>query len=680
MFVRSFLPVALSGLLVATMLPPRVALAAALQFRITEGDIENAFYQDGPVAAHLLLSSGRQPRVLAAFPAGNSAVGIWFDKPAAPVQWHLDSVHALDAKDAQGRPLHGIEAEATLVTPSPLSIEDAVLGSVRVLRDYQLLHKYPAETAAQAKRDGNTLTWSRARLDGAPGYEIALTVEQGSLDGGDSKPWTLRQNGAGKPLHLRLLALTGEKPLTPFAADALFTAKAGNDERSRNALRFLSYQEKFLAGSWRFDTYFGRDTLMSLRLLLPVLQPQAVEDGLAAVLNRLSPDGQVAHEEDIGEFAVLRHRKQGGSGDAPFYDYKMVDSDILLAPVAAAYLLDSADGPARAKAFLSRKLDSGETAGAALARNFALVLGHARPFAHDPSAKNLVALKAGEKVGEWRDSEIGLAGGRIPYDVNAILMPAALDAIARLQKAGLMTPNPGDKETASPAELASIWSRSAPPLFKVELPAAIARADVAKYAKTQGIAAAAALASLPESGTVTFSALSLDAQGKPIPVLNSDDGFSLLFGHPDAAQLDATLAAIFRPFPAGLMTGVGMVVADTAYASGDLRKILGRNAYHGAVVWSWQQALMAAGLARQLQRSDLPEPTLAALKKAQQELWEVIRATQKMSTSELWSWNYTDGHYVASPFGQGKNDADESNAAQLWSTVYLAIPPPAVTP
>ena len=29
-----------------------------------------------------------------------------------------------------------------------------------------------------------------------------------------------------------------------------------------------------------------------------------------------------------------------------------------------------------------------------------------------------------------------------------------------------------------------------------------------------------------------------------------------------AAQLDAALAAIFRPFPAGLMTGVGMVVAD----------------------------------------------------------------------------------------------------------------------
>ncbi|MBS0583368.1 MAG: hypothetical protein JSS42_09745 [Proteobacteria bacterium] len=674
MFVRRFPSVALSGLLAAAILSSRPAVAEALQFRITEGEVENAFYQDGPVAAHLLLSSGLQPRVLAAFPAGNSGVGIWFEPATAPVQWHLENMKPLAAKDAQGRPLHGIEAAATLAAPSPLRIEDAVLGSVRVLRDYQLLRKYPSETVAQVRREGNTLSWSRSRLDGAPGYEIALTVEQGRLDGGNGKPWTLGQNGADKPLRLRLRALTGEKPLTPFAADALLTRAAGDDERSRNALRFLSYQEKFLAGSWRFDTYFGRDTLMSLRLLLPALQPAAVEDGLAAVLSRLAPDGQVAHEEDIGEFAVLRHRKENRGGDAPIYDYKMIDSDVMLAPVAAAYLLDGADGQARARAFLARKLDSGETAGAALARNFALVLGHARAFARDPSARNLVALKAGENVGEWRDSEIGLAGGRIPYDVNAILMPAALDAIARLRKAGFVAES---ADTASAAELASVWARRAPPLFQVKLPATVARAEVAKYAKAQGIDAAAALASLPQSGEVAFNALSLDAQGKPIPVLNSDDGFALLFGRPDAAQLDATLAAIFRPFPAGLMTGVGMVVADAAYAGDDIQKLLGRNAYHGAVVWSWQQALMAAGLARQLQRQDLPGSTLAALRKAQQELWQVIRASRKMSTSELWSWNYVDGHYVMSPFGQGKNDADESNAAQLWSTVYLAIPAPA---
>jgi hypothetical protein len=47
-----------------------------------------------------------------------------------------------------------------------------------------------------------------------------------------------------------------------------------------------------------------------------------------------------------------------------------------------------------------------------------------------------------------------------------------------------------------------------------------------------------------------------------------------------------------------------------------------------------------------------------------------------MRTYELWSWAFADGRYRIVPFGQGNDDADESNAAQLWSTVYPAIPRP----
>ena len=32
------------------------------------------------------------------------------------------------------------------------------------------------------------------------------------------------------------------------------------------------------------------------------------------------------------------------------------------------------------------------------------------------------------------------------------------------------------------------------------------------------------------------------------------------------------------------------------------------------------------------------------------------------------------------PFGAGRQDVDESNAAQLWSTVYLAVRPPTGAP
>ena len=55
----------------------------------------------------------------------------------------------------------------------------------------------------------------------------------------------------------------------------------------------------------------------------------------------------------------------------------------------------------------------------------------------------------------------------------------------------------------------------------------------------------------------------------------------------------------------------------------------------------------------------------------------MIENTRELRASELWSWRYVDGRYQAAAFGQNSGDADESNAAQLWSAVYLAIPPPA---
>src|SRR5262249_1377380 len=157
------------------------------------------------------------------------------------------------------------------------------------------------------------------------GYAVSITLENGDIRGGQGAPLTLSATRPGEPLRMRVVALTGETPLTPLTGH-LLNNNAIKDQRSRDVLAFLSYQEKFLAGSWRFDTYFGRDTLMSLRLLMPALEPDAVEGGLGAVLQRLAPNGEVAHEEDIGEFAVLRHRKQGEPpGDAPIYDYKMID-------------------------------------------------------------------------------------------------------------------------------------------------------------------------------------------------------------------------------------------------------------------------------------------------------------------------------------------------------------------
>jgi len=118
-------------------------------------------------------------------------------------------------------------------------------------------------------------------------------------------------------------------------------------------------------------------------------------------------------------------------------------------------------------------------------------------------------------------------------------------------------------------------------------------------------------------------------------------------------------------------------VANPLPASAELRGQFGRSAYHGTVVWSWQQALLAAGLEHQLRRNDLPVSLRARLARARGELWTVIEKTRALRTSELWTWSYAAGQYRPEAFGHSRADVDESNAAQLWSTVYLGLEPPA---
>ncbi|WP_443026648.1 hypothetical protein [Sphingomonas sp. Leaf21] len=639
------------------------------QYRLREGLNINSFTRAGPVAAHVVLRSGRQPRLLVAFPAGNSGTALWFEPLDRDAAWTLEGPpQPITVNDAKGRALHGVRFTAT-IDAARLVPRQAVLSSIRVIRDYQALGKAPAEVLTSPRVTANAVRWSRDRLDGAAGYDLAMTVTGGrNADGAILA-------GADGRIRFSVTALTGETPLTPRGGAQLLNDRAQPDQGARNALTFLSYAEKFLAGSWRFDTYFGRDTLMSVRLLMPALQPAAVETGLASVLARLSPQGEVAHEEDIGEFAIIDHRKaDGGSSDAPVYNYNMVDSDYMLAPVARAWLLDDPRGKARAAAFLAQRID-GSTMGGRLVRNLRFVLRQAEPFAREPDPARLIALKPGMDAGEWRDSNDGLAGGRIPYDVNAVLVPAALDSAAALQASGLLRPylTKDDAEGfAAARRVADVWRAKAPPLFDVTLPAASAKQAVSRYAKAIGVPAGPALDAIGDA-PLRFPAIALDAQARPIPVQSSDPGFALLFGRPAPDMLDVMARGFIDAFPAGLRTGVGMLVANPAFADAAIQAKFSTNAYHGTVVWSWQQALAAAGLARQLERGDLPADVRASLMRAQSCLWDGIEATRSVQSSELWSWRYADGRYDIVPFGAAGADVDESNAAQLWSTVYLAL-------
>jgi hypothetical protein len=404
------------------------------------------------------------------------------------------------------------------------------------------------------------------------------------------------------------------------------------------------------------------------------------------VLTRLSPQGEVAHEEDIGEFAILDHLasgvKSGVKADAPTFNYNMIDGSFMLAPVAAEWLLNDERGRSLSREFLahmdSRYGEPPRTFGADLVSNLKFVLQGAAKFADDPRAQNLISLKPGFSAGQWRDSNDGLGGGRFPYDVNAVFVPAALEAAQRFFASGLLDPYLGtaDRGIFSRAEsMARIWRDKAGALFDVTLPSATVREDITRYAADLKLSDDAALRSVGNS-PVRFHALSLSADAKSIPIVHSDEGFELLFGNPSPAALRQALTAIMRPFPAGLLTEVGVVVANPVYATASIQSQLTSSAYHGTVIWSWQQAVLAAGLQRQLRREDLPSSVKQLLRGAEMQLWSAIRAAHTLRNSELWSWTFSSGRFHIAPFGAKAADADESNAAQLWSTVYLAIPDP----
>jgi len=153
----------------------------------------------------LLLRSGSDPRILIAFPAGNSGIGLWFSHSTQPVTWTLiGRPQPLMVKDERGRPLYGMTAEASVTGATDLSIKQAVLSSVRVLRDYQAQGTFPAEVATNPTVQNSTITWARDRLDGAAGYRLSIQITQGAL-----RADHLEAGSEGR-IALKITAVSGE--------------------------------------------------------------------------------------------------------------------------------------------------------------------------------------------------------------------------------------------------------------------------------------------------------------------------------------------------------------------------------------------------------------------------------------------------------------------------------------
>ncbi|HYR99214.1 MAG TPA: hypothetical protein VEO58_09380 [Gemmatimonadales bacterium] len=557
-----------------------------------------------------------------------------------------------------------------------------------------------------------------------------VRVEQESFDGknhlwlaleGDARETVSTLSGstvtvrrpAGGPVRLTVRVTTDAPALLPLGRAEIFNenfqrfaAQVRADtahpltsrrlEREVRGVELLCYREKLMAGLPNFATYFGRDMLMTALLMQPVWAPAMSEHVVASALGKLSPTGDVSHEEALGGQAIrenaaeynrlvsagrlARARALLAQLAATRENYIMVDDDFQLPVVAARYLADPRVPADRKRDFLR----SGRHL-ARLVSNLAFVVRKAAPYARQPVATNLVSFPGAPEghwiSASWRDSRAGYGGGRFAMDVNAIWVPHALEAVGTildaLKQLGL-TPVIREQPLATFARDRAALQRAvttwkgAERHFRVALP---------RKAMTDRVAAR--LGWLPPAegeywnsvaqrtggpaDTLRFLALSLDAAGRPIPIVNTDPAMLLLV---DSLGPDRTLeliGPIMQPYPWGLFVdGLGPVVANDAYATRDVWEAFRRDRYHSpTVVWGRDVNALLAGLARQLPAGDVGAQHAAPLRDAVHRVTDAVDRSG-LRHAELWSYTIENGRLVPSRYGT-------SSDVQLWSLTDLAV-------
>jgi hypothetical protein len=310
----------------------------------------------------------------------------------------------------------------------------------------------------------------------------------------------------GGAVRLTVRIMTDAVPLTPLPRDSIFNpafmaflaeARAADSasprarrlEREVRSVELLSSAEKLMAGLPNFATYFGRDMLMTALMMRPVWRPAVSEHVIASVLRKLSPRGDVSHEEALGGQAIRENaaeynelmaryfeavrRPSRGIADSGYSvrcdtiphvtwgelsqcalvrargllqnlrktreNYHMLDDEFQLPILEARYLADSEVPASRKRAFLLEAEPGAPARLALMLRELAVVAAETRPYVRDPKAINLVSFVKRDSThwrsASWRDSDAGYANGRFAMDINAIWAPRALEAIAAIRTA-----------------------------------------------------------------------------------------------------------------------------------------------------------------------------------------------------------------------------------------------------
>ncbi len=727
-------------------------------FRIDLPNIHDIMLISPDMLRHVSLVTRKgDSYIVVGFPEGNSGFYAELGDSEVKAISNLRPVHTRIG----GRDFRGISVELQLNSDT-LHLHNIMADSLRTIRAWRKRNKgsdyYERKfilSEARAKfpelannesikvtysPENSTLKLSKSTLDGKYTYKVKLYPVEGYRKvGNDIK---LKVNGD----KLRLEMLSDYPVIKPLKREEIFSKETLNwltnfknrfpeikptIDKIERTLEFLSTSRKLLAGSWRYLTYFGRDTALTLLMLEPVVSRKLLRIGLQSLIDRVNDIGEVPHEEDIGEQAVLDNlkgllRTEGSSIfnlkrrlkelDKPVYDYKMVDESFML-PLLLIRYLRADDVVTNDKVnFLWMNNLRGESNLNTTLRNANLILSSAERYYLTHNSQDMIHLKDGQVVGDWRDSKVGLAGGRYPYSVNVGLVRFSLEALRdvlyhlrnligdskleiiidelKLDKVAYYIKHPDKLEG-----LIKAW-RDTEKAFKVKLSPDEIRNRVIAYIESDKVTPQereAYLNQLIDKGVtlrdflykgvtppvlrdgIEFPALSLDKDGKPIPVMHIDFSFPVYNGVLAPNELEKLLKLIELPFPLGLRTPVGILSTNPVLTGNpEIISSLDSKAYHGTVVWAWLNVMLGLGLIKHLHayhdREDVPE-TLR--KRINDTLTYIIGFAlnpkyKEYLNNELWAYEVREGAFQPAPYGGGEA-TNESNTIQLWNTSWLAL-------
>lgn len=703
---------------------------------------ENYFYSDCNVDAQVVVTSPLPdsnlsiigPRLIVAWPAGNSGVCAYFapqngvngslgiEVVNSTVGSPVGAAYA-PANSTSGYPNVGVTSVLRFNSSAALTV--SILGSVRTIRDFtegpSLLRPEIQGAIKVMSTETGGASLHRLWLDNVTTTYLNFTPSGGGSIKLDNQTLMFEAGDYTFSTTIdypQLTQLTAQAVLNPSSQSLI-----SQQPDQTTSLSFLSYSQKLLAGAWRFLTYFGRDSMIATLLLDPVLSQgngSAYEAVIGAVLERINrTDGSVCHEETIGDYATYLNEQMNITSTAPSYSYVMIDSDLYLPVVMEKYFVQSPIGQSRISDVMStpagtiNPVNKNLTWGDLALINAEKIMGIGAVYAAggNQTKDNLLHLKEDQIVGQWRDSTFGIGGGRIPYDVNTALIPAALRGIASLARAGVFS-NHSDWGTLAD-NYAQVWEDTTLQFFAVSVPFDEAQKRLNAYGHSSNFPGPSQSVEL--DADVSFHALSLDGYNNlsQVQVMNTDDCFRhFLLNTTNQTQLTSflnqTANNVRRTFPAGLLTSQGMVIANPAYG---LEQVYAQNwttsAYHGTVIWSWQLAMMAKGLENQLSRCNSTNGTAGPdfctddvvyqnVVMAYNSLWDSIEQNTENLSTEVWSWVYRDGDFqfadlgslppppgVAGSTGMKRivptiiealaNNVTESDIRQLWSLTFLAV-------